>query len=94
MRQVVAYFRVSTDKQGKSGLGIEAQREVVCRFAEAEGLEVLGEHTEAETGRGADALETAAPCCARRWRRLARQRPPGWWRSWIACPATWRSSPG
>ena len=57
MRQVVAYFRVSTDKQGKSGLGIEAQRLAVRRFAEAEGLELLGEHTEVETGKGADALD-------------------------------------
>jgi DNA invertase Pin-like site-specific DNA recombinase len=57
MRQVVAYFRVSTDKQGKSGLGIEAQREAVRRFADAEGLEVLAEHTEVETGKGADALD-------------------------------------
>ena len=57
MRQVVAYFRVSTDKQGKSGLGIEAQREAVRRFAEAEGLEVLAEHTEVETGKGSDALD-------------------------------------
>ncbi len=57
MRQVVAYFRVSTDKQGKSGLGIEAQREAVRRFVAAEGLELLGEHTEVETGKGADALD-------------------------------------
>ncbi len=57
MRQVVAYFRVSTDKQGKSGLGLEAQREAVRRFVAAEGLELLGEHTEVETGKGADALD-------------------------------------
>ena len=36
MRQVVAYIRVSTDKQGKSGLGIEAQRAAIARFVEAE----------------------------------------------------------
>ncbi len=33
----------------------------------------------------------AAPCCARRWRRPRKQRPQYWWRSSIACPATWRS---
>ena len=57
MRQVISYLRVSTDKQGKSGLGIEAQREAVARFVEAEGCELLGEHVEVETGKGADALD-------------------------------------
>jgi len=57
MRNVVAYIRVSTDKQGKSGLGIEAQRAAVARFAEAEGCTVLGEFVEVETGKGADALD-------------------------------------
>ena len=57
MRQVVSYIRVSTDKQGKSGLGIEAQREAIARFAEAEGCELLAELIEVETGKGADALD-------------------------------------
>ncbi|HBK07667.1 MAG TPA: resolvase [Acetobacteraceae bacterium] len=57
MRQVVTYIRVSTGKQGKSGLGIEAQREAITRFAAAEGFEVTGEYVEVETGKGADALE-------------------------------------
>jgi DNA invertase Pin-like site-specific DNA recombinase len=57
MRQVISYLRVSTDKQGKSGLGIEAQREAVARFIAAEGCEVLDEYVEVETGKGSDALE-------------------------------------
>jgi DNA invertase Pin-like site-specific DNA recombinase len=57
MRQIVAYIRVSTGKQGKSGLGIEAQREAITRFAAAEGCEVLAEVVEVETGKGNDALE-------------------------------------
>jgi DNA invertase Pin-like site-specific DNA recombinase len=36
VRQVVSYIRVSTGQQGKSGLGIEAQRAAIARFAEAE----------------------------------------------------------
>jgi DNA invertase Pin-like site-specific DNA recombinase len=56
MQSVVSYIRVSTGKQGKSGLGIEAQRQAVARFAAAEGLEVLEEFVEVETGKGADAL--------------------------------------
>ena len=57
MRQIVSYIRVSTGKQGKSGLGIEAQREAIARFAAAEGCEVLAELVEVETGKGADALD-------------------------------------
>jgi DNA invertase Pin-like site-specific DNA recombinase len=36
---------------------MEAQREAIRRFAEAEGLDIIGEHTEVETGKGADALD-------------------------------------
>jgi DNA invertase Pin-like site-specific DNA recombinase len=57
MRQVVAYIRVSTAQQGKSGLGIEAQRAAIARFVEAEGCDVLAEFVEVETGKGADALD-------------------------------------
>jgi DNA invertase Pin-like site-specific DNA recombinase len=57
MANAVAYYRVSTARQGKSGLDIEAQRAAVQRFAEAEGIEVFAEHIEVETGKGADALE-------------------------------------
>ena len=57
MRQIVSYIRVSTGKQGKSGLGIEAQRDAIARFAATEGCEILAEVVEVETGKGADALE-------------------------------------
>jgi DNA invertase Pin-like site-specific DNA recombinase len=57
MRQAVAYIRVSTTMQGKSGLGIEAQREAIARFAAAEGCEILAEVVEVETGKGSDALD-------------------------------------
>jgi DNA invertase Pin-like site-specific DNA recombinase len=53
----VAYLRVSTDRQGKSGLGLDAQREAIARFAAAERLTMLAEHVEVETGKGADALD-------------------------------------
>jgi DNA invertase Pin-like site-specific DNA recombinase len=55
--KLISYLRVSTDKQGRSGLGIEAQRAAITRFAEAEGLELIGELVEVETGKGADALD-------------------------------------
>ncbi len=53
----IAYYRVSTQRQGRSGLGLEAQRAAVARFAEAEGITILQEFTEVETGKGADALD-------------------------------------
>jgi DNA invertase Pin-like site-specific DNA recombinase len=55
--QAIAYLRVSSERQGRSGLGIEAQREVVAAFAEREGLTLAGEMVEVETGRGSDALD-------------------------------------
>lgn len=57
MRQLISYIRVSTGKQGRSGLGIEAQREAIARFAAAEGCELLAEVVEVETGKGNDALD-------------------------------------
>jgi DNA invertase Pin-like site-specific DNA recombinase len=57
MQQAVAYYRVSTARQGRSGLGIEAQRGAVTRFAAAEAFELTAEFVEIETGKGADALD-------------------------------------
>jgi DNA invertase Pin-like site-specific DNA recombinase len=57
MSEMIAYLRVSTDRQGRSGLGLDAQRETIRRFAEGEKLKLAGEHIEVETDKGADALE-------------------------------------
>jgi DNA invertase Pin-like site-specific DNA recombinase len=57
MKSAIAYYRVSTQRQGRSGLGLEAQRTAVARFAEAGGITIAGEFTEVETGKGADALD-------------------------------------
>ena len=56
-RRFVAYYRVSTDKQGRSGLGLDAQRDAVMRFLSADGWPPLIEFTEVETGKGANALD-------------------------------------
>ncbi len=56
-RPLIAYLLVSTQQQGKSGLGIEAQRAAIERFASAEGFEIVAEHVEVETGKGSDALD-------------------------------------
>src|SRR5215212_9467956 len=57
MESAIAYLRVSTQRQQRSGLGIEAQRAAIARFAEAEGLAIIAEYVEAESGKGADALD-------------------------------------
>src|SRR5712672_1622451 len=57
MENTLAYFRVSTKHQQRSGLGIEAQRAAVKRFAEAEGMQIAAEYVDIETGKGADALD-------------------------------------
>jgi len=57
MSKIVAYYRVSSREQGKSGLGLDAQRASVAAFAAAEGLEVVAEFDEVETGKGSDALD-------------------------------------
>jgi DNA invertase Pin-like site-specific DNA recombinase len=56
-KPIVAYARVSTARQGKSGLGLDAQRTALARFAQAEGFEIAAEFVEVETGKGADALD-------------------------------------
>jgi DNA invertase Pin-like site-specific DNA recombinase len=57
MQNAVAYYRVSTQQQGRSGLGIEAQQAAVARFCETEGYTLQSAYTEVETGKGCDALE-------------------------------------
>jgi DNA invertase Pin-like site-specific DNA recombinase len=57
LRPLVSYLRVSTDRQGKSGLGLEAQRATIAQFAAANGYEIIAEYVEVETAKGADALD-------------------------------------
>ncbi len=73
MKPVVAYYRVSTERQSRSGLGLDAQRERCAQFALQNGLEVAEAFTEVETGKGSDALDrrpqlAAALAAARRCR--------------------------
>jgi DNA invertase Pin-like site-specific DNA recombinase len=50
----VAYYRVSTGKQGASGLGIEAQRAAVSGYLRDDPSDVIGEFIEVESGRRGD----------------------------------------
>lgn len=52
----VAYFRVSTARQGLSGLGLDAQRQTVAQYLAGSTRTVLAEFVEVETGSGADAI--------------------------------------
>ncbi len=50
----VAYYRVSTARQGRSGLGLESQREIVRTFLNGGRWEVVAEFTEVESGKDSD----------------------------------------
>ncbi len=58
--QLIAYYRVSTTRQGESGLGLEAQRAKVEQLAAERGAVVAGEFVEVESGRKADRPQLAA----------------------------------
>ena len=68
----VAYFRVSTDKQGKSGLGLEAQREAVMNYLNGGRWTLVDEFTEVESGKRNDRpeLEMALAACKRQKAKL------------------------
>ena len=52
----VAYYRVSTARQGQSGLGLEAQQKAVMDYLNGGDWELVGDFTEVETGKGSKAL--------------------------------------
>jgi DNA invertase Pin-like site-specific DNA recombinase len=56
-KPAIGYARVSTARQGRSGLGLEAQRQAIEAFAASHGFEIAGFEIEIETGKGADALD-------------------------------------
>jgi DNA invertase Pin-like site-specific DNA recombinase len=68
----IAYYRVSTDRQGRSGLGLEAQRAAVVRYLAGIGGTLLAEHTEVETGKRNDRpeLQKALAACRKHKARL------------------------
>lgn len=60
MCRVVAYYRVSTEAQGRSGLGLEAQQQAVTTLCAQRGWEMLAEFTEVESGKRDDRPQLAA----------------------------------
>lgn len=59
MANIVAYFRVSTQKQGASGLGLEGQRACVGEYAKRTGGKILSEFTEVESGKNNSRVKLA-----------------------------------
>ena len=47
----IAYYRVSTDRQGRSGLGLEAQQKAVEDYTRSKGWQIAGAYTEVESGK-------------------------------------------
>jgi len=67
----VAYYRVSTDRQGRSGLGLDAQRAAVAKYVAGVGGVVAAEFEEVESGKCTDRPQLAAALAACRARRAA-----------------------
>jgi DNA invertase Pin-like site-specific DNA recombinase len=65
----VAYYRVSTPKQGKSGLGLEAQKQAVATYLNGGSWEIVGEFVEVESGKRADRRELDKALAAARLHR-------------------------
>ena len=57
MGRLIPYYRVSTRKQGESGLGLEAQQSCVADFARYGQHEIIATYQEIETGKRADRPE-------------------------------------
>lgn len=68
---LIAYYRVSTDRQGRSGLGLEAQRERVAQLAADRGAVVVAEYVEVESGRKSDRPQLAAALTEARRQKAA-----------------------
>ncbi|HEX7820950.1 MAG TPA: recombinase family protein [Sphingobium sp.] len=60
MCRVIAYHRVSTAEQGRSGLGLEAQRDAVTKLCQGRGWEIIAEFTEVESGKRNDRAQLNA----------------------------------
>lgn len=69
MAEVVAYFRVSTARQGESGYGLEAQQVAVEALLQRLGHELVGQFTEVESGRKAERPQLAAALAEARRRK-------------------------
>jgi DNA invertase Pin-like site-specific DNA recombinase len=79
MKPAIGYIRVSTARQGRSGLGLEAQQAALGKFCDAEAFKLLETYTETESGADDDRPQLSAA--------IERARRP-------SSPSSWRSSTG
>lgn len=68
MQRYVAYLRVSTEKQGRSGLGVAAQRTIIDRFL-SDSAEIIGEFVEVQSGKDDQRVEL--------WKAIAHAKKHG-----------------
>ena len=82
----IAYYRVSTDKQGKSGLGLDAQKAAVADRLNGGCWEIVEEFVETESGKRASRpqLDAALAACKKHKAKLIVAKT-------IVFPATWAS---
>ena len=74
-RDIVAYYRVSTELRGTHGLGMAAQREAVRLYGERNGYPIVAAYEEVETGRKDDLKNRPALVAGRRARAPIRSAP-------------------
>jgi DNA invertase Pin-like site-specific DNA recombinase len=60
MKPAIGYIRVSTARQGRSGLGLEAQQAALAKFCDAEAFKLVGTYTETESGADDDRPQLSA----------------------------------
>jgi len=72
MTRYIAYYRVSTERQGRAGLGMEAQQRAVAAFLQERDGELIAEFTEVESGRRNDRpqLHAALQACKKQKAQL------------------------
>ena len=73
----VVYYRVSTRRQGRSGLGLKGQQNAVHAFLDGSKSRIVAEYTEIESGRRG----TTAPSSEKPSNRRRRAMPRCWWPS-------------
>jgi DNA invertase Pin-like site-specific DNA recombinase len=86
-KSVISYIQVSTSRQGRSGLGLEAQREAIARFSKEQGYTVADDYVEVESGKGTDALDRRPKLAAAIKAAELAKRTFAFERQWISLSA-------